>query len=429
VKAQGVRRLGWGFADQALSSLTNFVFSLLVARTLAERGLGAFALIFGSYTFLLGLGRSLTSEPLVVRHSASSPIAWSAAVRAAGGAAIVTGMLGGIACLGLGLTLGGELGAGFIALAVTLPGLLLQDAWRFSMVAGSRARSAFVNDLIWAIALIPLVGVVLLSGRASTFWLTLAWGGAGTVAAVAGSLQSRAMPRAREARAWILRNWELWRCFGSESLISSGTQLTIVYAIGWLAGLTGMGVIQAAGLLLGPVNVLLLATGLVALPELVRLAGRSRRLVRLASCAVTLLLAASVLITGAVLLALPDAIGNALLDATWEPAREVLVPLIVMAAGTAVTTGSQLGLRAVAAARRSLLANSLSSVILVISTAIGASVDGAVGAAWGLAVGRWLGSCVWWINLVGAVRKGPKDQPAPRATDESEVVPPVSVHR
>ena len=39
---QAVRRLGWGVADQAVSSLTNFAVSIYVARTLGAVQFGAF---------------------------------------------------------------------------------------------------------------------------------------------------------------------------------------------------------------------------------------------------------------------------------------------------------------------------------------------------------------------------------------------------
>jgi hypothetical protein len=67
----GVRRLGWGLADQALSSLTNFALAVLVARAVSTSALGAFGLSFTTYTITLGATRALCSEPLTVRYSAT----------------------------------------------------------------------------------------------------------------------------------------------------------------------------------------------------------------------------------------------------------------------------------------------------------------------------------------------------------------------
>ena len=35
---------------------------------------------------------------------------------------------------------------------LTLPGLLLQDSWRFAFFALGRGSQAFLNDLVWAVA-------------------------------------------------------------------------------------------------------------------------------------------------------------------------------------------------------------------------------------------------------------------------------------
>jgi hypothetical protein len=42
------RRAGWGFADQALSSLTNFGLGIFVAATVSAEQFGTFALIYGA---------------------------------------------------------------------------------------------------------------------------------------------------------------------------------------------------------------------------------------------------------------------------------------------------------------------------------------------------------------------------------------------
>ena len=85
----GVRRLGWGLADQALSSLTNFALAVLVARTVGTAELGAFGLAFTTYTITLGATRALCSEPLTVRYSATGEAEWREGASAATGIALV----------------------------------------------------------------------------------------------------------------------------------------------------------------------------------------------------------------------------------------------------------------------------------------------------------------------------------------------------
>src|SRR5689334_13088330 len=65
--ARGARRLGWGIIDQGLSSLTNLLVSLSVARTLGAEQFGAFSLAYVTYGFILTASRALATDPLIVR--------------------------------------------------------------------------------------------------------------------------------------------------------------------------------------------------------------------------------------------------------------------------------------------------------------------------------------------------------------------------
>ena len=405
VPMAALRRAGWGLADQALSSLTNFALSFAVARSLGATQLGAFALAFGTFTFVQGVGRSLTSEPLVVRHSASPVTDWTVALRGAAGASVLFGAVAGAICLGIGTVLNGPLASGFLALGLCLPGLLLQDTWRFAFTARRRGDLAFVNDLIWTVCLGPLLAVVLLTGRATIVWFILAWGGAATVAAAAGVVQAGTAPRLSAAGDWLRRSWTLSRFLGPDSVVTSGAHLAAFYVIGWLGGLQSVGAIQAAGLLLGPLNILFMATGLVVIPELVRLAHRSVAAIRWAARVVALVLATLALAVGAVLYLVPDQIGHVLLGTAWTSARSVLIPMTIMTAGTGVMIGAQFSLKALGAARRSLASNLLSGSALVASTALGAAAGQEIGAAWGLAVGRGLGLVPWWLGLDQAIHR------------------------
>ena len=64
LQGQRVRRLGWGVADQAVSSLTNFGVSIYVARTLGAVQFGAFSLAYVTYAFALNASRGLATDPL-----------------------------------------------------------------------------------------------------------------------------------------------------------------------------------------------------------------------------------------------------------------------------------------------------------------------------------------------------------------------------
>src|SRR5213078_1807930 len=89
---QGVRRLSWGIADQAVSSLTNFAVTIYVARVLGATQFGAFSLAYVTYAFALNASRGLATDPLMVRFSGTDLPTWRRAVASCTGTATVVGL-------------------------------------------------------------------------------------------------------------------------------------------------------------------------------------------------------------------------------------------------------------------------------------------------------------------------------------------------
>src|SRR5271169_1710816 len=152
---QAGRRLSWGVADQAMSSISNFAVNIYVARTLGAVQYGAFALAYVTYGFALNASRGLATDPLLVRFSGTNLPAWRRAVKKCTGTAAAVGLASGACVLAAAALLNGTARLAFLALGLTLPGLLLQDSWRFSFFALGRGGQAFLNDTVWVVALIP----------------------------------------------------------------------------------------------------------------------------------------------------------------------------------------------------------------------------------------------------------------------------------
>src|SRR5450755_2736877 len=57
----------WGLTDQALSSATTLLFTLIAARSLGPSGLGTVTLGFAAYLSVLGVHRALVIDPLLTR--------------------------------------------------------------------------------------------------------------------------------------------------------------------------------------------------------------------------------------------------------------------------------------------------------------------------------------------------------------------------
>jgi O-antigen/teichoic acid export membrane protein len=398
-------RAKWALGDQALSSLSNFALGVLVARSVTPSGLGAFSLAFASYTLALNASRALVSSPVLVRHSATDDADWRSGVGSAAGAALSLGMGVGVICVVIALLTAGEMQQAFLALAVTMPGLLLQDLWRFSFFAGRREPFGFVNDLVWAGILLPMLGILSFFGQQSVGWYVAAWGGAATVAALVGVFQAGVLPRPMETVRWLRKHRDLGpRFLGEFAAIQAGREF-IVYFTAAVAGLAATGSLRAGELLLGPLNVLFMSAPLYVIPEGARLLKRSPGKLKLASIVVASLLGCAAVVWGVLVQFLPAALGTELLGQSWRAGQRVAIPLAVGSVATGVTMGATMGLRSLAAAKYSLRARLIVSVLLIVCSGTGAVLAGGFGAAWGLAVALWLGVVVWWRYLRSALRE------------------------
>jgi hypothetical protein len=401
--ARAAGRLGWGLADQALSSLTNFTVSLLVARQVGIEQLGIFSLVFATYLLALGVSRSLNSDPLLVRYSAADPGSWRQGTTMAGGGALGFGAVAGAACAIAGAVVGGLLGSALLVLAVSLPGLLLQDAWRFAFIAAGRSFHAFLNDLVWTVVLIPTLVLLVVSGHSSVIEFQLAWGGAAGVAALVGIAQAGLRPWPANPLAWWRRHRDLNARYLAEFLAIGGASQLTSYGVNAVAGLAAVGVLRAGEILMGPVHVLFMGGNVVAVAEGARIGRESPSGLARMSILVSAAMSAAAALWGAVLIMLPDSVGTRLLGPTWYAAATVVLPYVLLTVGLTASAGPQSGLRALAATRRGLRARLVASPLMLAGAILGAALGGAVGAAWGMAAGNWIGAVVWWWQLRLAV--------------------------
>ncbi|MFJ8083075.1 hypothetical protein ACIQ6Y_21020 [Streptomyces sp. NPDC096205] len=398
-----VGRLSWGLADQAVSSMTNFAVGIYVARSLGLAAFGVFSLAWVTYGVVLNVSRGLATDPLVVRFSGVPDASWRGAVARSSGTALGVGVAIGAACLVAGPALGGRVGPAFVCLGVMLPGLLLQDAWRFSFFAAGAGRKAFVNDVVWGVALVPALVVAAHVGSVAAF--VLAWGASATVAAAYGCVQSGIRPRPAGARGWLREQRDLGYRYLVENTCLSGASQLRAYGLGAIVGVGAVGAVRGAELLLGPFLAVLMGLSLVTVPEAARVLRQAPH--RLG--AFCLLLgggqAGAALLWGGALLLMPDRLGELVLGGVWHSASQLIMPVTLGVAGAGLGTGAAAGLRALGAARRSLRSQLFASVAYVGGGLGGAAVAGTVGSAWGVAAATVGGSAVWWLQLRSALRE------------------------
>jgi O-antigen/teichoic acid export membrane protein len=390
--------------DQAVSSLTNFAVVLLAIRTVGSEQFGAFSLAYVTYGFALSASRGLVTGPLQVRFSGTDLPTWRRAVAECTGTAAVAGLVAGIGVLATALLLDGTARVAFIALGLALPGLLLQDSWRYAFFALGRGSQAFLNDTIWALALIPALGILRVTGHQEVFWFIVAWGAAAAVAAAAGAWQAGVVPRLSHAWEWVRAHRDLGFRYMVESMSINGATQLRTYVVAIIVGLTAIGYLQAGSTLMGPFMVLYLGMTLVTVPEAVRAMRRSLRHLRLFCLLAGVGLAVLCLAWGVMLLlVLPRGLGEWLLGPIWRPAYPLVLPLTLSIMGGCIDSGATSGLHALGAARRSLRAGLIGSAIYLTFAVVGTFLDGVQGTVWGLAIGTWIGALVWWGQLRAAL--------------------------
>lgn len=398
-RRRGVR-LGLVSIDQALSSLTNIALSLAVAHAVSSRAFGAFAASTLAYVICLGLNRALCCEPLVIRYTEAHHRDHRRATARAAGASFCFSLVAGAACVVIGLAGGPALRGAFIALGVMMPGLLVQDVWRFSFFAEARPARAVANDGLWA--LVEGAGLVylLVADRGGVVAYIVVWGIAAYAGAVLGVVQAAVLPRARAGREWLREHGSLLGGLAADFVLLTVAGYVSVAVLAFSAGFRELGAYRAAEVLMGPVSTMIAAGRVIALTELVRtLRWRAQRLT-LVAMVFSLALGLLSLVWLAVVVALPDRIGTKLLGETWTSARST-VPFVALAfLAVALNVGPLAGMRALQAAKALVRWRIVVSLLTVTLGTIGALAAQAKGTAIGLAAAAGIGTVVWWIVFV-----------------------------
>jgi O-antigen/teichoic acid export membrane protein len=340
------------------------------------------------------VARAIGTQPLVIRYSGVDPADWRRGAAAATGTMFTSGVVGGLACVGLGAIVGGVAGATFIALGIAMPALLVQDAWRFVFFAGGRDRDAVLTDLIWAIALVAFL-LLVTNVAPGTPGAVLGWGASAIVGGLVGAWRAGVLPRPLATRAWLQEHSDLVGRYAAEVLVGLGASQATIYVVGVTAGLAQAGSLRAAQILLGPMHVVLQAAHLIAVPEGVRIRRRRPDRFRLAIGGLSVGLAGVILAWVVVLSLLPSSVGEALLGDSWASAQVVLIPLGLALVAQGISGGALVGLRVLADAKSSLRARIIDAAASFCLGVGGALMGGAIGAAWGIAIGEVVGALVF----------------------------------
>ena len=396
-----LRGLGWATLDQAISSCTNFAITVLAARQLSRRDFGAFGLAFLLSVIVMGVVRGAVTEPLLSRPELGAGTRRQATFEAVAAAALGLGLLAAAGIVVPAALVGGTTGRTLVALAVVLPGLCLQDAWRYCFISQGRAIAAVLNDAAWLLLQSGVVLALAVTRGLSTAGIVLAWGGAGVGAGVLGAAQAGVLPRARAGLAWLSAQRSLGARYCLEFLTASAATQFALLGLGAISGLAALGAVRGAQAFFGPLVVLFngIFLALVPLASALRSApSRLRRLMTLVSAAVSACALAWMLVG----INLPDRLGRQLFGDTWSSAHAILFPtgLALLAGG--IVAGPIAGLRSLAAARASLRARLLTAPILVVAPVVGGVIADSKGFSYGVASATFAGALVYWWQFVRA---------------------------
>jgi O-antigen/teichoic acid export membrane protein len=401
-------RFSWGITDQAMCSFTNFLLNVYVAKSLGATQFGAFSLAYVTYGFAINASRGLSIEPLLIRFSGANMKVWRRATAESTGTALLVGLGTGVMALMAGILMGGTTGLAFLGLGLMLPGLLLQDSWRYAFFSIERGSYAFLNDAAWAAVQVPLLVVLKMTGHANVFWFVIAWGAGAVAGSVLGAIQARVVPSLLGSVYWLVRHSDLGPRYLLENTGGNATDSVKSYSISSILGLAAVGDIQAASVLIGPFKIIYFGMGMLTIPEATRILRKTPRRLATFCAAVTIGLSLCAVAWGAVLMVgLPLGLGKVMLGSLWRPAYPLVPATVLAIVAMCAGTGASVGLHALGAARRSLRSVLLGAVAQVVLALSGAVVFGAQGCVVGAAIGSWISvALAWWQFRTGLREAG-----------------------
>lgn len=376
----GFRRLVT-FADQGVSSVSNFVAVAVAANVAMADEFGQFSLAYAGLLLFLGGQRALVGETLLVRYSKTGLLTRQVASASLGATLLVAGptvllLLAGALLSGADNTLL------WLIMAAVSPFVLLQDSIRYLFICQGRPALALLIDGIWAVGSIT---AMLLTARAGgELWMVLAWWGAGAAAALAmGLLLARVVPAVPAGVRWLAFNRDFAFRYAAEFATLNASTFAVLYFLVFPLGAAGVGALRAAQLLFSPLNTVFSAIKTAVIPELVRTRGTAAFRSRLIeTLSIVLVLSVG---WGAAVLLLPAAAGEFVLGETWRNASELRWPYAVQYLVMVPYTVLLAYFRAAQANRLSTLMRGVLAaltLLLPLGLAVGGS---ATASAWGFA--------------------------------------------
>lgn len=262
--AHHARGFVWTGFDQALSSLSNVVVSVALARSGGAEPLGTFTVAFAAYLIAIGMIRSLVGEPLLTvprepAKGADEPERLSTAV--AGSFVLAASLV----VTGIGLVLG-QLEVTVVGLV--LPGVAMQDFIRYLFFRRKRPELAALIDGVWVAS--SALGWPLIAANGSATVALLVWAVGGALGVLLGFTIGRV--RMGPAVAGLGWWWREIRPLGGflalDGLMFSLFSQISTLGLAAILGTAELGTLRGAQIIVGPVGLALTAFSVFVLPRL-----------------------------------------------------------------------------------------------------------------------------------------------------------------
>lgn len=396
----GLTRLfsrGWKhLLDQALSSLSNVLATVMVARSLGIEGFGRFAVVFAVLTLVLGGVRGLLGTRISLTPTPADARREGAAVT---GLLLTVAPLVVLVVLASAFLLVGRVDTVVLVVALATPIVCTQDVLRHVAIAAGRPGVAVASDGVWCAALlIPLV----LGKRPDAGLAMVAWGCAASLALGVAAAGLRIRPAFRGSASVLRRRVPVAESLALSALTGAGAALAVASVAASVIGPAAPGALRGASTLMGPLSALFAWSAIALTPAVVRRpAGERARICATVGAA----LGGVALAWTVTILLIPDDWGRAILADSWDGARSVLAFTSIEYIALAIGAGATLGLK-VGGHARVLMQQKTVYAIGVVALAFGAAhwVGTAVGIAAALGLAAVIATLAAWWRLARAAQ-------------------------
>lgn len=370
---------GWAIAAAGLSSVGNLGLTVAAARGNSVEEFGRFAVAMLAFTLTTGGLRAAVVEPVLAskeRRTSDRTAVWTS---------MLWGALIGLIVFGVGLVLGWQ---AVVIVGLSLPGLVLFDATRTLLVARRRGRAGAIMETVWTATTLAAAIPAALGMLSVSVALTM-WGSAATVVGGSATYLSVGPLRAKNSG----RSFQPLYALDYAAGVGSTPLAMSVLAASSSAAIVGS--LRAAGTLFGPLNIVASAVRPVLIARFGEGDEGSIRAKLLLACSFVGIMTP----VAAVLVLLPDQVGQALLGASWEPSQKVLLPMALEALLGLFSGVAFAAHRAHGVAVRILVTRCSLAGLRIIALVVAGATGGLVGAGWAIPAVSCVGAVVWWTGL------------------------------